>query len=66
MPSPWPLRGSSVSVGRSKTLLGGSWVAISRVISPLIRVISGVISPLSKVISMVTLLITTHEAPSKL
>ena len=40
------------------TLLGGSWV-----------VISGVISPLSKVVSIVTLLITplitAHEPPSR-
>ena len=36
------------------TLLGGSWV-----------VISGVLSPLIWVISIGTLLITTHEAPSR-
>ena len=35
-------------------LLGGSWV-----------VISGVISPLIWVIAIVTLLITTHEPPSR-
>ena len=40
------------------TLLGGSWVVISRVISPLIWVIS-------IVTLLLTLLITTHEPPSK-
>ena len=43
---------------KGSSLLGGSWV-----------VLSGVICPLSKVISIVTLpitlLITTHEPPSK-
>ena len=40
-----------------KVLLGGSWVVISRVISPLIWVIS-------IVTLLITLLITTHEPPS--
>ena len=39
-------------------LLGGSWVGISGVISPLIWVIT-------IVILLITLLITTHEPPSK-
>ena len=39
-------------------LLGGSWVVISGVIGPLIRIIS--INTL-----LITLLITTHEPPSK-
>ena len=39
-------------------LLGGSWVVISRVISTLIWVIS-------IVILLITLLITTHEPPSR-
>ena len=39
-------------------LLGGSWVVISGVISPLIWVLS--IVPL-----LITLLITTHEPPSR-
>ena len=38
-------------------LLGGSWVVISRVISPLIWVIS-------IVILLITLVLTTHEPPS--
>ena len=38
-------------------LLGGSWVVISGVISPLIRVIS-------IVTRVITLLIITHEPPS--
>ena len=41
------------------TLLGGSWIVISRVISPLIWVIS-------IVTLLITLLITTHEPPSRL
>ena len=40
------------------SLLGGSWVVISGVISPLIRVIS--IATL-----VITPLITTHEPPSR-
>ena len=50
--------GALVRIRRSYTLLGGSWV-----------VISGVISPLIWVITIVTLLIgpliTTHEPPSR-
>ena len=38
-------------------ILGGSWVVISRIISPLIWV-------MSIVILLITLLITTHEPPS--
>ena len=38
-------------------VLGGSWVVISRVISPLGKVIS-------IVTLLITLLITTHEPPS--
>ena len=41
------------------SLLGGSWVVISRVISPLIWVIS-------IVTLLITLLIATHEPPSTL
>ena len=41
-----------------QALLGGSWVVISRVISPRIWVIS-IVTPL------ITLLITTHEPPSR-
>ena len=40
------------------TLLGGSWVVISRVISPLIGVII-------RVTLLITPLITTHEPPSR-
>ena len=43
--------------GSRSSVLGGSWVVISRVISPLIWVIS-------IVILLLTLLITTHEPPS--
>ena len=43
-----------------KTLLGGSGVVISRVISPLIWVIS-----ISIVTLLITLLIITHEPPSR-
>ena len=39
-------------------LLGGSWVVISRVISPLILVIT-------IVTLLITPLITTHEPPSR-
>ena len=39
-------------------ILGGSWVVISRVISPLIGVIT-------IVILLITSLITTHEPPSR-
>ena len=41
------------------TILGGSWVVISGVISPLRWVIS-------TVILLITLLITTHEPPNRL
>ena len=41
-----------------RVLLGGSWVVISRVISTRIWVIS-------IVILLITLLITTHEPPSR-
>ena len=58
--------------GIRQTLLGGSWVVISGVISPLSRVISivrGLITPLIRVISIVrgliTPLITTHEPLSR-
>ena len=44
-------------VARKKGLLGGSWVVISGVISPLIRVIT-------TVTLLITPLITTHELPS--
>ena len=51
-------------------ILGGSWVVISGVISPLIWVISIVILLvtlliISIVILLVTLLIATHEPPSR-
>ena len=39
--------------------LGGSWVAISGVVSPLIWVIS-------RVTALITLLITSHEPPSSM
>ena len=39
-------------------VLGGSWVVISGVISPVLRVIN-------IVILLITLLITNHEPPSK-
>ena len=39
-------------------LLGGSWVVLSGVISPLIRVIT-------TVARLITLLIATHEPPSR-
>ena len=41
-----------------RAVLGGSWVVISGVISPLIWVIT-------IVILLITLLITTHEPPSR-
>ena len=41
-------------------LLGGSWVVISGVISPLRRVISIV-----TLLKLITLVITTHEPPSR-
>ena len=44
--------------GRGPSPLGGSWVVLSGIISPLIRVIS--IGTL-----LITLLITTHEPPSR-
>ena len=47
----------SVKVPSLGRLLGGSWVVISRVISPLIGVII--------VTLLITPLITTHEPPSK-
>ena len=48
----------SVKVPSLGRLLGGSWVVISRVISPLIGVII--------VTLLITPLITTHEPPSKI
>ena len=58
----WSTRGHSsealISKRSCRTLLGGSWVVISRVISPLIWVI--IIVTL-----LITALITTHEPPSK-
>ena len=41
-----------------KTILGGSWVVIGGVLSPLISVIS-------KVTLLLNLLLTTHEPPSR-
>ena len=52
------LDGSPPKLILCETLLGGSWVVIRRVISPLIWVIS-------IVTLLITLLITTHEPPSK-
>ena len=53
------LRLTKVKYVRSQTIvLGGSWVVISGAISPLIWVIS-IVNPL------ITLLITTHEPPSR-
>ena len=42
------------------TVLGGSWVVLSRVISPLIWVIS------IDTLLITALIITTHEPPSRL
>ena len=53
-PTPGP-----VSNHREVNLLGGSWVVISRVISPLIWVIT-------IVILLITPHITTHEPPSRI
>ena len=50
-------RTDAVAPGLTVLLLGGSWVVISGVISPLIGVIS-------VVTLLITLLATTHEPPS--
>ena len=54
------LRGLRVSraQGLQSTVLGGSWAVVSGVISPLIQV-------MTIVILLITLLVTTHEPPSK-
>ena len=49
---------SSLHEGVHSELLGGSWVGISGVISPLIWV-------MSIVTLLISLLITTHEPPSR-
>ena len=57
---PWVCTGRghahSITQGKFQTLLGGSWVVISRVISPLIWAIIVVTLPI--------ILKTTHEPPS--
>ena len=52
------MRLNSQPLALSPSLRGGSWVVITGVISPLLRVIS-------LVALIVTLLITAHEPPSK-
>ena len=56
--SPVPVKGTVIMARPAMPLLGGSWVVISGVISPLIRVIT-------IVTLLITPLISTHEPPSR-
>ena len=51
--------GVGLQISRSRTLLGGSWVDIS-------RFINRVAIPITHIKGLITPLITTHEPPSTL